>query len=119
MRSLPERTRAVLLDVEGTVGDAAFVAQVLFPYARARLASFVAQEAASPEVAQVLAEAARLAGTSADDLDATVRALEAWSDANAKIGPLKALQGMIWQGGYRAGLLRAHVYEDVPAALRS
>jgi enolase-phosphatase E1 len=118
MRALPASTRAVLLDVEGTVGDVRFVVEVLFPYARDRLAAFVARRAESPEVAPILAEAAALARLPAGDQGGIVRALEAWSDTNAKVGPLKALQGMIWQDGYRDGLLRAHLYDDVPAALR-
>jgi len=119
MRGLPSSTRAVLLDVEGTVGDIRFVAQVLFPYARERLASFVAHHAASPEVAPLLAEAANLAQVPVGDLDAVVGALQGWSDANAKIGPLKVLQGLIWQAGYRDGVLLAHVYDEVPGQLRA
>ncbi len=119
MRALPKGTRAVLLDVEGTVGDVRFVHEVLFPYARARLASFVARHAASAEVAPILEETARLASVPRDDRDAVVRALESWSDANAKIGPLKALQGLIWRDGYREGALRAHLYDDVAPSLHA
>jgi len=119
MRALPASTRAVLLDVEGTVGDIRFVAEVLFPYARERLAAFVKEHAASPDVAPILAEAAARAQVPADERRAIVRALEEWSDANAKVGPLKALQGMIWRDGYRNGVLRAHVYDDVPPVLRA
>ncbi len=119
VRALPERTRVVLLDVEGTVGDVTFVQRVLFPYARERMASFVARHASAPEVEPILAEAARLAGVAADDRDAIVRALLSWSDANAKVGPFKALQGVIWRDGYAQGALRAPVYDDVPVSLRA
>ncbi len=118
-RALLKGTRGVLLDVEGTVGDVRFVADVLFPYARARLASFVAREHVSPEVAAILDDVARLASVPVDDRVAITRVLEEWSDANAKIGPLKALQGLIWRDGYRDRALRAHVYEDVPGALQA
>jgi len=119
VRALPPGARAVLLDVEGTVGDVTFVQQVLFPYARERLASFVARNASVPEVAPLLAEAARAASVAVEDSDAVVRALLAWSDANAKVGALKALQGMIWREGYEGGALRAPVYEDVPDSLHA
>jgi enolase-phosphatase E1 len=119
MRRLPASTRAVLLDVEGTLGDIRFVAEVLFPYARARLGAFVTEHATSPDVGPLLADAAAQAHVRADDLDAIVRALEGWSDANAKVGPLKALQGMIWRDGYRDEVLRAHVYSDVVPALKA
>ena len=37
-------------------------------------------------------------------------------DQDRKSTPLKSLQGMIWENGYRSGELRGHVYPDVPAA---
>src|SRR5262245_16191046 len=38
-------------------------------------------------------------------------------DADAKTTGLKQLQGLIWQGGFESGELKAHVYDDVPPAL--
>ena len=37
--------RAVLLDIEGTTSSLSFVKEELFPYARARLPSYVAEHA--------------------------------------------------------------------------
>jgi enolase-phosphatase E1 len=54
--------RAVLTDIEGTLGPVAFVREVLFPYAAAALPGFVREHAAEPQVAAILAEAARLGG---------------------------------------------------------
>ena len=34
-------------------------------------------------------------------------------DRDAKTTGLKELQGLIWQEGFQAGKLRAHVYPDV------
>ncbi|POA64265.1 acireductone synthase, partial [Pseudomonas sp. DP16D-R1] len=48
--------KAILTDIEGTTSSIAFVADVLFPYARARLADYVAAHPA--ETAQILAEVA-------------------------------------------------------------
>ncbi len=87
---------------------------VLFPYARGRLAAYVAAHTADPDVAEVLAEAARMAPGVAP-LDA----LLGWMDQDAKVTPLKALQGMIWGEGYASGELRSELYADVPPALRS
>ena len=39
-------------------------------------------------------------------------------DADVKATGLKQLQGLIWQGGFESGELKAHVYDDVPPALR-
>jgi 2,3-diketo-5-methylthio-1-phosphopentane phosphatase len=38
-------------------------------------------------------------------------------DRDRKSPALKELQGLIWEQGYRAGLLRGVVYDDVPEAL--
>jgi enolase-phosphatase E1 len=97
---------AVLLDIEGTTSSISFVADELFPYARAHLREFVA---AHPEVAPILAE------VPGDDRVATL--LE-WIDEDRKVTPLKTLQGMIWAEGYADGTLKGHVYPDTPEALR-
>jgi enolase-phosphatase E1 len=36
---------------------------------------------------------------------------------DVKATGLKELQGLIWQQGYESGLLKSHVYHDVPPAL--
>jgi enolase-phosphatase E1 len=119
VRGLPAGTRAVLLDVEGTAGDVRFVANVLFPYARARIAAYVARRGASEEIARIARETSNAAAVAESDEAAIVRALEGWSDANAKVKPLKDLQGLIWQEGYADGSLRAPLYDDVPSAIRA
>lgn len=103
--------RAVLLDVEGTTSSIAFVADVLFPYARAHLADFVARHPA--ETAPLLDEVR----TEAPDED-PVATLLRWIDEDRKATPLKTLQGMIWAKGYADGTLEGHVYPDTVAALR-
>ncbi len=105
--------RAVLTDIEGTTTRISFVHDVLFPYARARLPGYVAAHAAECAVAEALAETARLAPGVAP-LDA----LLSWMDQDAKVTPLKALQGMIWGDGYASGELCSELYPDVPPALR-
>ena len=37
-------------------------------------------------------------------------------ERDRKSTPLKSLQGMIWENGYKNGELRGHVYPDVPVA---
>ena len=112
------RVRAVLTDIEGTTGSIAFVRDVLFPYAHAHLAAFVAAHAGDAAVRALLAEAAAIAGSDPLDDAAIVATLRAWIDADRKITPLKALQGMIWADGYARGDLRGHVYDDAVRELR-
>jgi len=103
---------AVLLDIEGTVADIAFVKHVLFPYARRALPGFIQAHADEPEVAAQLDAAAELAGVARDDHVAIIETLVGWIDADRKATPLKALQGMVWKAGYVDGDFTAHLYAD-------
>ena len=110
--------RAVLTDIEGTTSSIAFVKDVLFPYARARLPRFIESHQDDPEVIRWLDATAREAGIDDPRSRRLVDALLRWVDEDRKATPLKALQGMIWKAGYEAGDYRAHVYAEVPAKLR-
>lgn len=107
---------AVVTDIEGTTSSLSFVHDVLFPYARAALPDFIARHAAEPAVREILTAARAIAGTELDDAQ-LARAMQAWIDADRKLTPLKALQGLIWEGGYRRGDFRGHVYADAAAKL--
>ncbi len=109
--------RAVVTDIEGTTTPISFVRDRLFPYARARLKSYVAKHRSEPPVAAALDEARALAGGGTDE--ELVHELVAWIDQDRKVGPLKLLQGMIWEEGYRVGALNAPVYDDAVAALNA
>jgi enolase-phosphatase E1 len=104
---------AVLTDIEGTTTPIAFVRDVLFPYARARLPEFLRTHEGDATVKAALAETAALAPG-----EAPAAALLAWMAADAKITPLKTLQGMIWQHGYDCGDLQGQLYADVAPALQ-
>lgn len=108
---------AIVTDIEGTTTPIAFVHEVLFPYARARLAEFCLAHADEPEVAAALAGARALAGTPDLDIEGTIALLAQWMDEDRKAGPLKILQGLIWQAGYEEGVLKSQVYEDAAGLL--
>lgn len=93
---------AVITDIEGTTTPIAFVHRMLFPYARARMADFVASN--HPVLADVP--------------EPKLETLLGWMDRDEKVTALKAIQGLLWEEGYRAGALTAEVYDDVPPALR-
>ena len=107
------RPAAIVTDIEGTTSRISFVHDVLFPYARARLPAFLAERGAEPEAASCLAEVQQLA-PGQDPL----AALLGWMDQDAKITPLKTLQGLIWAEGYASGALHGELYPDVAPALR-
>lgn len=106
---------AILTDIEGTTTPIAFVHDVLFPYAKDRMAEFCAVHCDEPEVAAALEAARTLEGKPELDLDATVALLLQWMVEDRKAGPLKTLQGLIWQAGYEEGVLKGQVYEDAAA----
>jgi len=110
--------RAILTDIEGTTSSISFVKDVLFPYARRALPEFVRAHGAEPEVRRWLdAIATEIAASTCDDA-VIVETLQGWIDEDRKHTALKALQGMIWQAGYRNGDYRAHLYPDVAPQLR-
>jgi len=102
--------QAVLLDIEGTTSSIAFVAEILFPYARQHLAAYVA--AHPDETAPILAQ------VEAEEPGDPIATLTRWIDEDRKATPLKTLQGMIWADGYADGTLDGHVYPDTPEAMR-
>jgi enolase-phosphatase E1 len=109
--------RAIVTDIEGTTSSLSFVKDVLFPYARARLATFVHDHATQPAVHAQLKSVSEVVGHALSE-DETVAQLIFWIDEDKKITPLKALQGMIWEAGYRNGDFQGHVYGDAVRQLR-
>lgn len=112
-------TRAVLLDIEGTVGDIAFVRDVLFPFARARIGDVLKARWDEAEIASVVHSACY--GSVEELLTpavATRRFLQ-WMDEDKKVTALKTLQGIIWREGYASGELKAHLYPDAIEAMRA
>jgi enolase-phosphatase E1 len=110
--------RAILTDIEGTTSSIAFVHEVLFPFSRARLADYVAAQGDEPEVASILDAVRAEADDPGLDVASCTALLIEWHDADRKIGPLKALQGLIWAEGYASGALQGHVYPDAVEGLR-
>ena len=111
----------VLLDIEGTTTPIAFVHDVLFPYARARVRAYLERSLASDaEIRQIVEDLRVELPASGFQLPAESRA-GSWQrepraaaphadivsyvhwlmDRDRKSGPLKALQGRIWEEGYR------------------
>ncbi len=109
---------AVVLDIEGTTSATAFVHDTLFPYARARLAAWVAAHRDEARVRAQLDAVRQALSDPAADAATVVAQLERWSDEDVKATPLKALQGWIWDEGFAAGALWSHFFPDVIPALR-
>ncbi|MCU0733988.1 MAG: acireductone synthase [Methylotetracoccus sp.] len=110
--------KAVLTDIEGTTSSISFVKDVLFPYARERITEFVALHGAEPEIRKILSEAKMIAGESLEDAE-LCKVLIRWIDEDRKVTPLKSLQGLIWEEGYRHGDFHGHIHEDAVRRLRA
>jgi enolase-phosphatase E1 len=122
----------ILLDIEGTTTPIAFVTQVLYPYARTHLRSYLYRHGESPPYVALMEafrqehEADERAGepvlpwpAAGADARPAVQAYAEWlMDRDRKSPALKELQGYIWEEGYQRGELVGQVYEDVPRALQ-
>jgi enolase-phosphatase E1 len=124
---------AVLLDIEGTTTPIAFVHDVLFPFARARLDAWLTAAAGTPDFMAIAAQldaeyrVDRASGAPVPDWPAdagagpvaSIAAYASWlMDRDRKSPGLKRLQGLIWEEGYQAGTLRGEVFPDVSRALQ-
>jgi enolase-phosphatase E1 len=116
--------RGILLDVEGTTSSISFVYDVLFEHAKRNVGSFLAARGHESAVRAAALGLAAAAGLEPDVLDSptglTRLALAAVEMMNRDIKEtsLKALQGMIWRGGYESGEIQSHVFDDVAPAIR-
>lgn len=120
------KTRAILLDIEGTTTPVTFVYETLFPYARTRLRDYLAAHwddevvVADRARLRIEHESDRAAGFDPphwrDNPDSAVAYLAWLMDEDRKSTGLKAIQGRIWEHGYRSGELHGVVYDDVPRA---
>lgn len=109
----------ILTDIEGTTTSVSFVYEKLFPYFRENIGKLVDLEQV-PEVKEAFDQVRSLAKEEGKEVSGTeeiIQVLRQWDNDDRKITPLKTLQGVLWDEGYRSGEIRGHVYEDVPAAL--
>lgn len=111
--------RAIVTDIEGTTSSISFVKDVLFPFAKRSVESFVKAHGHELRVRECLDGARELAGNPGlSDAD-TVALLRQWMDEDRKATPLKSLQGLIWEQAYVSREIQGHVYPDAVDGLRA
>lgn len=110
--------QAIVTDIEGTTSSLSFVKDELFPYARARIHDYLLHHADEPAVREIIRDVGRIVGRHLTDNEAGEQLIR-WIDEDKKITPLKALQGMIWEAGYRSRDFQGHVYDDAVRALKA
>lgn len=120
----------VLLDIEGTISPISFVKEVLFPYSIANVRNYLQNNwdnAKTQSIVRDMAEVAQLESAKKQDppsisseatLDEVVNFVEWLVARDRKVGPLKTLQGLIWESGYASGALVGQLFDDVEGNLK-
>lgn len=109
----------ILTDIEGTTTSVSFVYDKLFPYFRNNISKLKDLQHL-PEVKEAFDQIVAISNEEGNPVSSEkeiIETLERWSIEDRKITPLKTLQGILWEEGYRSGEIKGHVYEDVPEAL--
>ncbi|CAA9892428.1 Enolase-phosphatase E1 [Candidatus Methylobacter favarea] len=109
--------KAIVTDIEGTTTSLCFVKETLFPYARAHLGEFVRSHATDPPVKTLLEDSCKEVGVKLDT-EQLIQQLIHWLDEDKKVTPLKSLQGLIWEKGYKQGDFTGHLYQDAAENLK-
>ncbi len=104
--------KAIVSDIEGTIGSISFVREVLFPYAAEHLPAYIRANRTDAPVREQLNAVAEQTGIASTELEGLIQQLLDWIESDTKATPLKALQGMVWEHGYRTGDYKAHIYQD-------
>ncbi len=115
-----EGVKYVLTDIEGTTTSVKFVYDQLFPYFRSHIGDLKSM-IQLPDVQEAFRLTVKLSldleGRKLNSVDEIINTLNRWSEEDRKITPLKSVQGILWEDGYKKGELKGHVYADVLPAL--
>lgn len=104
--------KAILTDIEGTTSSISFVHDVLFPYAYDKIPNFLTQNWDNSLVKSIVLEVAKLENLTDFTPSEITTILQNWIKLDRKVTPLKDLQGIIWEEGYKNGDYRSHIYQD-------
>lgn len=126
MTDVATKTRALLLDIEGTVTPISFVHEILFAFARTHVRDYLSQHSMTTEVEedtkalfyehsidQEKGEQPPQIENGVWSVDSIVAYVNWLIERDRKSPALKALQGKIWEQGYRNGSLKAPLFDDV------
>jgi enolase-phosphatase E1 len=106
----------ILTDIEGTTSSISFVADELFPYFRKNihvLKSLIDNETVKQAYEETILLSQELENKTISSDDEIIDTLYRWSMEDKKYTPLKAVQGILWENGYKSGELKGHVYPEV------
>ncbi|MCD8520355.1 MAG: acireductone synthase [Alphaproteobacteria bacterium] len=108
--------KAIVTDIEGTTSSISFVHDVLFPYAAERLTDYVRDH--ESEISGILDQVREMENDDSLSTEGVIKVMLDWIKQDKKATPLKALQGLIWEAGYKDGAFKGHIYDDAAEALQ-
>ncbi len=114
------KTKYIITDIEGTTTSISFVYDVLFPYFRDNiemLNDMLDNEIVKQSISDTQALIKHESGQNIN-IRESIQQLKEWSLEDKKVGPLKSIQGVLWEKGYNNGEIKGHVYDDVPIKLQ-
>jgi len=120
----------ILTDIEGTTSSISYVYDELFPYVRKNVEAYLQKNWGREELVAAADLIARDAGapslaawclglTQPQAIEKLRVEVNRLMNIDSKSTGLKQLQGLVSKAGYDSGTLRAHVYPDVPPALKA
>lgn len=119
--TLGTTTKAVILDIEGTIAPITFVKDVLFPYflrALPATLSPLAYPIQSTSTNPIEAILSNFPTEITQNQEALFTHIENLVNKDIKDSTLKSLQGYVWSAGYESGEIKAPLYDDAIAALK-
>ncbi|GGI90157.1 acireductone synthase [Shewanella gelidii] len=110
--------RAIVVDTAGTTTDLNFIQDVLFPYSAEVLPEFLTKNQDNVLVDICISDVKDIALEPEASLERVIEILQQWVAEDRKVTPLKTLQGMIWQQGYRDDKFKGHIFPDFIDAIK-
>ncbi|MCX7759583.1 MAG: acireductone synthase [Hydrogenothermaceae bacterium] len=109
--------KAIITDIEGTTTPISFVKDVLFPYSYQKIEEFLKNHWEEEEIKKIVEDIKHIEGRDLS-FEEIVNTLRRWIEEDRKITPLKQLQGIIWEDGYKSGELKGYIYPDAYEKLK-
>ena len=124
----------LLLDIEGTTCPVSFVSDVLFPFAKQELSTYIKQnwdkiphnkpiqaakkEWLDDESSKSMQIKQQVAKGETEEMDGLIQYLKHLISIDKKSTALKDLQGKIWEHGYSIGELKSQLFPESAECLR-
>jgi enolase-phosphatase E1 len=106
------KIEAIVTDIEGTTSSIEFVHKVLFPYSVKIIPEYLRDRETEPEIAPIIQAIKQESDRPDANIEEVIATLMTWIKQDRKITALKALQGIVWEYGFRNNEFKGDLYED-------